>query len=363
MFVPLTTPTACRRPCLRWSWALAAVLLLALTGCHAIDFAATDQTPPGVAEPEPPRELAMVSLPAYRLEPPDIIRIDVVRLVPRAPYRIELFDVLQIHASGTLVQQPINEYYLVDADGLVNLGPTYGVVHVAGLTMEQAAEKITRALQEILQNPVATVQLARSASAQQVAGIYQLGSDGTITLPHCGTVRLIGLTVTEAREAVQRQLTQYFEFPQVMLDVAQFNSLRYFIVISGTGGGDDIRRVPITGNETVLDAIAQVNGLPRISSKTMWLARPTPGGIDAEQILPIHYDAITRGADTETNYQILPGDRIYIMDDAAIGFSSYLARLTSPVERLLGITDLSASVTRSLQTQGRDYNRTRRTSQ
>lgn len=356
---PKTTPNACRNAAPRW-WCLIAVVCLVLTGCRAIDFASSSQQAPHAAEPEPPRELAMVSLPTYRIEPPDILRIDVVRLVPRSPYRIGPYDVLQIQAAGTLKREPISDFYLVDADGMVNLGPTYGTMHLAGLTTEQAGERITTALQELLQNPLVTVQLARSAGAQQVAGMYQLSTDGTITLPNCGPVQVTGLTVTEARQAVQRRLAEYFESPQVMLDVAQFNSLRYYIIIAGSTSNDDIRRESITGNDTVLDAIAKVNGLPRISSKTMWIARPAPGGVDREQILPVDYAAITRGADTETNYQILPGDRLYIVDDSLIGLNAYVFQVTAPIERLLGIGQLGGSVIQSTETLGRQYNRERR---
>ena len=43
----------------------------------------------------------------------------------------------------------------------------------------------------------------------------------------------------------------------------------------------------------------------------IWIA-PAAGGAGAAQTLPVDWEAITREGDTTTNYQILPGDRIFI---------------------------------------------------
>ena len=64
-----------------------------------------------------------------------------------------------------------------------------------------------------------------------------------------------------------------------------YNSKVYYVITEGAGFGDNVRRLPITGNETVLDAISQVQGFSRLSSKNIWIARPSPAGCD--QILPV----------------------------------------------------------------------------
>ncbi len=296
-----------------------------------------DETP----EPdEPPHELSKVSLPAYRIEPPDVVQILAVKLVPRQPYHIEEFDMLQIQALGTLLDQPINNYYLVQADGTVDLGPVYGKVRVAGMTADEANHEITRKLKALLQQPVVSLLLARAASVQQVNRNYQVQSDGTVDLGRYGMVSVTGKTITEARLAVEDRLSMFFDGPTIGLDVVAYNSKKYYIIIAGAEVGEPIVPVPITGNETVLDALSQINGLPRISSKTMWLARPAPNGFGCEQILPIDWAAITRGARADSNYQILPGDRIYIVDDKLIATEQFLSKFTNPIER--HATDLIA---------------------
>ena len=94
------------------------------------------------------------------------------------------------------------------------------------------------------------------------------------------------------------------------------------------------------GNETVLDAIAQIQGLEQVSSKKIWVARPsrTTGNV---RILPVDWFAITESASPHTNYQILPGDRVFIAEDKWVAWDTRLAKLTAPFERIMGFTLLS----------------------
>ena len=129
-----------------------------------------------------------MSLPTYRIEPPDTLQIEALKLVPRPPYRIEAYDVLQISVQGTMPNQPINNYYLVEGEGTVNLGPAYGTVRVTGMTIEEANEEITRKLQVTLQRPEVSVLLARSVGIQQITDTYQVQPDGTVSLHGYGAV-------------------------------------------------------------------------------------------------------------------------------------------------------------------------------
>lgn len=340
---------------------LSMCVLATAMGCQAIDFkspAFQSQVPP---EMEPPRELSMVSLPPYRIAPPDMLRIEVVKLVPRPSYRIGQFDVLTINVLGTLPKMPIQSYYLVEGDGNINLGPPYGSVRVAGLTIDEAKADITRMLQMILQSPEVTVQLARSSSVEQLTGPFQVEPDGVVQLRTYGEVYVAGMTAPEAQEAVRQRLALYFDSPQVGLDVVQFNSENYYVITEALGSRGNMWKFPITGNETVLDAIGQSQQMAAgISSKTIWLSRPAPDGAGGEQIFPVDWDAISRGGVTDTNYQIMPGDRIYIVDDSLVAANNVIGKVTNPIRRLLSITSLGASTVRSSEILGRDYNSRRR---
>jgi polysaccharide biosynthesis/export protein len=336
--------------------------LTVLTGCQAPfdHYACTLQpeVPPGM---RPPRELEKVSPPAYRVEPPDMLSIDMLKMIPKPPYRIDVYDVLQIRASFALPDQPINDFYIVEAEagGVVNLGPAYGSVRVVGMTLDEATEAIKLKLTEVLRQPEVSVQLARTSGTQPVTGQYIVGPDGTINLRTYGTVHVAGKTITEIKLAIQEHLKQYFDAPEVSVDVLGYNSKFFYVITDGAGQGDNVRRLPVTGGETVIDAISAVGGISPLSAKEVFVARPAPTDFGCEQILPVDYVAITRGGSPITNYQIMPGDRVFIADDGAIAFNNTLGKLTAPLERLLGLTGLGLSTVRSSETLGRGYNQQR----
>jgi polysaccharide biosynthesis/export protein len=253
-----------------------------------------------------------------------------------------------------------------------------------------------------LESPSVSIQLMRSAAAEQINGVYPVQPDGTVNLRTCGMVYVAGKTVGEAREAVQACLSQYFDSPIVGVEVLQFNSQSYYVILPigwnlpqttmylnrqdllygqviTYENGAEVSRSPltelsrtawtqigewtstrfaITGNETVLDVVSKLwsSEQQRMSRTQVWIARPTPNGNGPEQILPVDLLAIARGGRTDTNYQIMPGDRVYITYDEGTGISLLISKVVSPIERLLGVTVRGVAEARDAQAQGRAYN-------
>ena len=115
----------------------------------------------------------------------------------------------------------------------------------------------------------------------------------------------------------------------------------------------------MTGNETVLDALSQINGLPPAASKKrIWVACPVPAKEGCEQILPVDWCAITQRGLTDTNYQLLPGDRVYVQAQPWIRLDNTLAKLLNPVERVFGVMLLGSSTIQTIQ--GRTFGGTTR---
>lgn len=344
-------------PVFRTLWA---VSLLAMTGCQAF-FAPVEPAPVVPPEPLPesdvPRELSKVSLPPYIIEPPDILLIDAIKVVPKPPHIIEPLDTLAIRVDNTLLDAPIMAAYPVDPDGRVDLGPAYGKVKVKGMTIDEAKIAILNFLRQTLKNPIVSVTLAASTGAQPVNGEHLVGPDGTVNLGTYGTVYVAGLTIPQAKKAIEAQLSKYLEDPEVIVDILALNSKVYYIITEGAGQGDNVVRVPVTGNDTVLDAIASISGLSQFSSKKIWISRPAPNGVGCEQVLPVDWDDITRGASTATNYQLLPGDRLFIAGDKMIAFDSLVGKVTRPFERLFGFNILGIQMVNRMKNIGTPINR------
>jgi len=296
-----------------------------------------------------PREITMVSHPPYTIAPPDFLTIDAVRLVPRPPYRIEPLDVLTLQVSETFPNQPIVGLYPLGPDGTLTLGFSYGTVRVAGMTLEEAQRAIREYLARRLKNPQVALGLAQFRGLQFIRGEHLVRADGTISLGAYGCVYVAGLTVERARYVVEQYLSQFLLDPQISVDVLAYNSKAYYVIADGGGYGQYVFKFPVTGNETVLDAIQAIGGIPAVGSRRkIWVARPAPANQECLQVLPVDWLAIVQGGATRTNYQLFPGDRVYIKADPLIAFDNALAKIISPIERVLGVTLLGATTVQTI---------------
>ncbi len=248
----------------------------------------------------------------YVLEPPDIVLIEAVKLLPKSDLRIEKLDVLMIQVSGTPDDAPIDSLFVVDPKGEINLGAVYGRIQVVGLTAKEAIQKFSKHLTHTLRSPSVVVRIADTLHRKHIAGEHSIAPDGYVNLGQFGQVHISGMTIDEARQAIEKHLSKRFEEASIIVKLLVQNSKVYYVITQGAGVGDNIVRVPVTGNETVLDALTQAKGLSRFSSKRIWIARPTADADEDFRVLPVKIADILAGAGEETNYQVRPGDRIFI---------------------------------------------------
>jgi polysaccharide export outer membrane protein len=189
---------------------------------------------------------------------------------------------------------------------------------------------------------------------QAVRGQHLVRPDGSISLGIFGSVAVGGLTLEEARLAIASKLNERSAIdPKVLsVDVLAYNSKFYYVITDGAGYGEQIYRFPVTGSETVLDALAQIGGLPPVADKRrVWVARRTPNG-GPPNILPVDYIGTTQGGLAGTNYQIMPGDRVYVYSDCWRRADTNVAKWLSPIERVLGATLLGSQTVNSIRNKG-----------
>lgn len=327
------------RPCL-----LSAGLVLAYmsAGCRGVR--------PSIPAPGPrPLEGVQVTLDEYIANPPDILLVE-MEATPSPKQVIKAGDQLQIAATNTLPDNPVNDVYTVQSDGSVDLG-LYGRVVLAGKTVESAKDAVKELLAKELADPAVTMAIT---AVRPISGEYLIRPDGKLKLGFYGEVHVAGQTLPDIEKAIVKHLevNEGLVEPKVSVDVVAYNSMVYYIVTDGAGFGDQVSRFPLTGGETVLDAMAEIGGLPQNGSKTnVWIARPIPGEPNASEILPIDWVSITKHGSTATNYQVLPGDRIFVKADAMITTNNVLNKVLAPFEQVLGSITLFNVTIRSLGTR------------
>jgi len=180
------------------------------------------------------------------------------------PYIVEPGDVLLVQPSrlDSPVRLPGDQPVL--PDGRIQLG-VYGMLFVAGKTVEQIENDINAFILPRVKKPAGDNKSDRPAN----------GTDEEERI----TVRLI------TRE-----------------------SKVYYVLGEVNAPGSFQHR----GRETVLDGIIAAGGLNSNASRlNILLSRPT-GPKSCRIVIPICYQDIVQLGDTSTNYQLLPGDRIYV---------------------------------------------------
>lgn len=206
------------------------------------------RTPTGV-----PRENAKTVLPPHVLEPGDTVLIDPVNLQQD----------LQLPSDQTVL-----------ADGTVDLGP-YGRVVVAGSSLEQAETLIEQQI---------AVQIQRQKERCLESGAEQ--SEAGPSSP----------TLPEDCDALA-------------VNVRLLDPVHRFYVLGEVNAPG---AYPLAGFETVLDAIVTAGGLTSSADPcSILLARPSDP-CECRTTLPVCYREIVQMGNAATNYQLQPGDRVFV---------------------------------------------------
>jgi polysaccharide export outer membrane protein len=196
-----------------------------------------------------------------------------------------------------------------------------------------------------------------------IRGAHLVRPDGTISLGPAGGVYVNGMTLEQAKAAIFARLQEWVRENtkekadlrpgNLTVDVLAYNSKYYYVITDGAGYGEQIVRFPITGNETVLDALAQIGGLPLVASKKhIWVARRVPDH-GPPMILPVDYIGTTQAGLAGTNFQVMPGDRIYVKADCLRTLDTNVAKFLSPIERVFGFTLLGAETVTAVKAASR----------
>jgi protein involved in polysaccharide export with SLBB domain len=145
--------------------------------------------------------------------------------------------------------------------------------------------------------------------------------NGTIDLGALGEMLVAGKTVAEVERDVQLRVDRSVEaFPDDDLAAEDATASKVNVrlvepqgsVFYVLGEVNSPGSYPVKGNETALDAILEAGDLTdRADRMAIVLSRPTHP-TSCRLVLPVCYHQIVQLGDTSTNYQIRPGDRIYV---------------------------------------------------
>lgn len=145
-------------------------------------------------------------------------------------------------------------------------------------------------------------------------GDLRILPEGVIELGRYGRLVAAGKTVpqieAEIRKLIEAESREKDKAKAIVVSVRLVGHESKVYYVLGEVGAPGM--FPIIGRETVLDGILTAGGITRqASTHNIILSRPTPPD-NCRVVLPVCYDDIVQIGDTSTNYQLQPGDRIYV---------------------------------------------------
>ena len=135
-----------------------------------------------------------------------------------------------------------------------------------------------------------------------VTGQVDVRPDGFVSIRFAGEIKAAGLTTEQLSTEVGKRLTQYFNHPEVNIQVIKINSKKYYV--SG-----EIRRAgsyPLTAPKTVFEAIVDAGGPGDFAKLTkIYVLRGSTR-------LPFNFKEVSRGKHLEQNVLLHNGDHIIV---------------------------------------------------
>ena len=89
-------------------------------------------------------------------------------------------------------------------------------------------------------------------------------------------------------------------------------------------------------------------GCRRVNPRGCGSPVPATNDCGGDQLLPVDWLAITQRGDATTNYQLLPGDRLFVSEDKLVAVDTQLGKIIAPFERIAGFVSLGISTVSSV---------------
>jgi polysaccharide biosynthesis/export protein len=179
-----------------------------------------------------------------------------------------------------------------------------------------------------------------------LTGQFTVDEDGSLTFPLVGRVMVAGRTVRDVEAELHRLLADGFlKNPQVSASIAQYHSQRLFVMGEVRAPG----AYPLTGNMSIIEAIARAGGTTPQAAEEVLIVRPSsddggdgPRAADAEDATVIRVNvAEIQSGELSMNVSLHGGDTVVVQRAQGIYvFGQVKAPGSYPIEK--GMTVLQA---------------------
>ncbi len=242
-----------------------------------------------------PKELSKQPLPSYIVEIGDTVLIEAVK-----------FDA-SIRLPGDQIVKP---------DGHISLGE-FGQYLAHGKTIAQIRDEVQQTIDDHIRSDreIAFEIERRQRESDQLLADRQnanaANDNATSTAPLSQVEEDLSLTSIEneeARIALDRRIAEAILQNEVSVRLVTWDSKKIYVLgeVNSPGSFD------YTGTHTVLDALIEAGGLSsKANEHQIIVARPTTCN-SCRIVMNVCYDQIVQLGDASSNYQLMPGDRVFV---------------------------------------------------
>ena len=147
-----------------------------------------------------------------------------------------------------------------------------------------------------------------------------VGVDGMARLPYAGNIKLVGLTLDEARDLIHARLSEYFKLPELNVYMKSYGPRKVYVM--GNVNAPGVKNMGVD-SMNVYAAIASAGGVDNKGrSKHIQLIRQIDGVLYYREI---NLDAFVKKHDLSQNIELEDGDIIYVPDSGKVIFGQDIA--------------------------------------
>ena len=147
-----------------------------------------------------------------------------------------------------------------------------------------------------------------------------VGVDGMARLPYAGNIKLVGLTLDEARDLIHARLSEYFKLPELNVYMKSYGPRKIYVM--GNVNSPGVKNMGVD-SMNVYAAIASAGGVDNKGrSKHIQLIRQIDGVLYYREI---NLDAFVKKHDLSQNIELEDGDIIYVPDSGKVIFGQDIA--------------------------------------
>ncbi|NET32766.1 MAG: polysaccharide transporter [Cyanothece sp. SIO1E1] len=140
---------------------------------------------------------------------------------------------------------------------------------------------------------------------------YQVLSDGTLNLPLAGSVRVKGMTLSQAADAVEATYAYYLKRPVVTLDLLNARAMR--IAIAGEVQRPGSYTMPTEGVPTLTQVVQLAGGITQAADiRQVQIRRPYPQNPGESQLIDASLWELIQSGDGSQDLALQDGDTIVI---------------------------------------------------